>query len=149
MTKPTQAAIAAHLGLSVRALREYIAKGTIPKGATLDEARESYIKRLREVASNRAPTGPLDPAQEKARLDSLRADEVADRLALSRRELVPVAVYEQTLADALKSVAQSLESLPDLLERDGLIDGPAAERCQRVIDGLRDQMADRLIAATR
>jgi phage terminase Nu1 subunit (DNA packaging protein) len=144
---PTQAEVAAALDLSVRNLREHYARGTIPKGAPIDEQRLAYIRRLRDVAANRAPVGDLDPAQEKARLDKLRADEVETRLAAARRELIPAADFERHMAAAFKAVAQTLESLPDVLERDAGLDGAAVERCQSVIDRVRDDLYQRLASA--
>lgn len=89
----------------------------------------------------------LDPQAEKARLDRLRGDELEDRIAERRRELLPAGTFEQALASAFKVVAQALESLPDVLERDAGIDGAAVERCQSVIDRLRDDMANKLQSA--
>ncbi|MGB5833277.1 MAG: hypothetical protein WBG92_14960 [Thiohalocapsa sp.] len=75
---------AAHLDLSTRNLRELFARGELDKTADIDALRVAYIRRLRAVTANRAPNGPLDPQQEKARLDKLRADQIADRIALER-----------------------------------------------------------------
>jgi phage terminase Nu1 subunit (DNA packaging protein) len=139
-----QAQIAAHLDISLRTLREYYAKGLVAKGAPLDEQRGAYIRHLREVAANRKPNGPLDPQQEKARLDQLRADEVADRLAQKRGELIEAHVFERELASAFKTIASALESLPDVLERDAGLDGAGVERVQTVVDRLREELVTRL-----
>ena len=53
-------------------------------------------------------------------------------------ELIPAADYERALSGALKTVAVTLESLPDVLERDAGIDGAAVERAQAVIDRVRE-----------
>ncbi|MBK1620856.1 hypothetical protein CKO42_20985 [Lamprobacter modestohalophilus] len=139
-----QADIARHLDLSVRALRERYAAGQIDKTADLDAQRVQYIRLLRETAANRAPNGPLDPQQEKARLDQLRADEVEIRLAEKRKELVPIEDYERHMAGAFKVVATTLESLPDRLERDVGLSPEAVTACYRAVDGLRNDLASRL-----
>lgn len=139
-----QAEISAHLDLSTRALRDLFARGDLPKGGTLDEIRTAYIRKLRAAASGREPTGELDPAQEKAALDLARRTEIEDRIRVKRGELMPRDEYCRDLAAVLKLLAVTLESLPDVLERDAGIDGGAVERCRQVIDGLREELYVRL-----
>lgn len=43
--------VAQHLDLSTRQIRELQSAGVFSKGATLDEARLAYIRRLREQAA--------------------------------------------------------------------------------------------------
>lgn len=139
-----QADVAVHLDMSTRNLRELYARGVIDKTASLDEQRIQYIKHLRAQAAGRASTGPLDPAQEKAALDAARRAEIEDRLRVRRRELLPAEDFAAELSSAFKAVATALESLPDVLERDAGIDGAAVERCQAVIDRLREDLYTRL-----
>ncbi len=146
--KQTQAQVAEHLFLSLRNLRDYYARGRIDKAASLDEQRRQYISHLRETAANRVPNGPLDPQQEKARLDKLRADQIETKLAAERKELMPAHVFESAMADAFKAVAGGLENLPGELERDGTIGADAVDQVERVIDRIRDDLVRRLQSAT-
>jgi phage terminase Nu1 subunit (DNA packaging protein) len=90
--------------------------------------------------------GSYDPDQlgPKERLDHFRAERERDKHMEERGELIPAVEYEQALSSALKTVAVTLESLPDVLERDAGIDGQAVERCQDVIDRVRDDLYQRL-----
>lgn len=89
-----------------------------------------------------------DPEQmrPKERLDWYRGTEARIRYMQSVGELIPAAEYEKALSGALKSVAMTLESLPDVLERDAGIDGNAVERCQIVIDRVREEIYQRITA---
>jgi hypothetical protein len=82
----------------------------------------------------------LDPQQERARLDKLRADQVADAIAIKRRDLIPASEYADALTRALKPVAIGLESLPETLERDCHLDGATVERIIGVLDRIREDM---------
>lgn len=62
------------------------------------------------------------------------------------RQLLPASDYERALSSALKTVAMTLESLPDVLERDAGISGAAVEACQRTIDRMREDLYLRLTA---
>ncbi len=89
----------------------------------------------------------LDPQQEKARLDKLRADQIADAIAVKRRELIDVEQYRTALSAVLKTVATTLESLPDLLERDAGLPGAAVARAVVTIDALRETLFKAICAA--
>ena len=62
-------------------------------------------------------------------------------------ELIPAVEYERALSDALKTTAMTLESLPDLLERDAGLSGAAVDRAIAVIDRLRESLYARLTGA--
>jgi hypothetical protein len=73
----------------------------------------------------------------KAHIEELKYKEAA-------KELVPVRDYELALASGFKAVAATLESLPDILERDVGLTGAQVEKVQMVIDRLRDDLYGRL-----
>lgn len=66
----------------------------------------------------------------KERLDWCRGNRERTRDLEEAGQLIPVARYEAELAAPLKLVALTLESLPDVLERDAGLDAPAVERVQ-------------------
>jgi hypothetical protein len=84
-------------------------------------------------------------AKAKAKRETYRAQMEELRYREAARELIPAIEYERALASAFKLVASALESLPDVLERDAGIDGPAVERCQTVIDRIREDLYASLV----
>lgn len=59
-------------------------------------------------------------------------------------ELVPSFEVAQEMSFLAKAVVQSLDTLPDILERDCGLPPAALMRVQQVIDDLRDQMAQQI-----
>ena len=59
-------------------------------------------------------------------------------------ELVPAFEVAQEMSFLAKAVVQSLDTLPDILERDCGLPPAALMRVQQVIDDLRDQMAQQI-----
>ena len=66
-----------------------------------------------------------------------------ERLKYEREtgELIPAYEVAQEMSAQAKAVVQSLETLPDILERDCGLSPSALIRVQQAIDDLRDQMA--------
>jgi phage terminase Nu1 subunit (DNA packaging protein) len=91
----TQKEIALHLDLSDRTVRDLMASGIIPRGADLDTARVSYIRRRREQAAGRGGVGGLNLADERARLTRLQSEKAEIEIAKLREELVPLADAER------------------------------------------------------
>ena len=81
----------------------------------------------------------------KDRLDWYRGNRERKKDMQEAGELVPAARFEAELAAVLKAVAVTLESLPDVLERDAGIDGAAVERTQAVIDRVREDLYQKLV----
>jgi hypothetical protein len=75
----------------------------------------------------------------RAQLDKLKYRQAA-------KELVPAAEFERALSEAFKLMAVTLESLPDVLERDCALPGPAVEKVQKVTDNLREDLYQRMVA---
>ena len=84
----------------------------------------------------------LDP---KSRLDWYRGTRERTRHLQEVGDLIPASEYERALSGALKTVAVTLESLPDVLERDAGIEGAAVERAQAVIDRVREGLHSQLV----
>ena len=79
-------------------------------------------------------------AKARAKREMFRAQMEELRYREAAKELLPAADFERAMASAFKIVTQMLESLPDVLERDAGIDGHTVERCQEVIDRVRDDL---------
>jgi terminase small subunit / prophage DNA-packing protein len=99
--------------------------------------------RFKPAVDTSAP-GQLDGRQERARLDRAKANLAEDNLMLRRGQLIPAEDFRQALSDAFKTVAMTLESLPDLLERDAGLPPQAVDKTIQIIDKLREQMYERL-----
>ena len=91
------------------------------------------------TAATQAAQGTPEP-EPPPLTDDERADMAETVLAEKQGTLIPAIDFEQALAAAFKTVASALECLPDVLERDAGIDGPAVERCQTVIGRVRDDL---------
>lgn len=88
---PTQVAIAQHLDLSSRSVRELQAQGVLPAGGSMDECRVSYIRHIRERAAGRIERPPAateeEMAAEKLRLTKNQADETEHKAEKARLEV--------------------------------------------------------------
>ena len=100
-----------------------------PKGVTVGSTASSY-ERL---------------AKAKAEREEYRAMLTEMEYRQKAGELIPVAVHERELAAVLKVVAVTIESLPDVLERDAGITGLAVERAQMTCDRVRESIYKRLL----
>ncbi|MCP4342143.1 MAG: DUF1441 family protein [Desulfobulbaceae bacterium] len=65
-------------------------------------------------------------------------------LQILDRELIPLDEFSKTYSEVIKSVAASLETLPDMLERDAGMTGAQLQTVYRVVDGLREDIYHKL-----
>ena len=84
----------------------------------------------------------------KDRLDWYRGARERTKHNQETGELVSIGQYVAELSAALKLIANNLESLPDLLERDVGLDANGVIKVQAVIDRLRQEMHVRLTEMT-
>lgn len=146
----TKREAAAWLGVSVVTLDAWVGKGcpTLPGRGPRKEIGFDLLEVCRwRYGAPEPEGGRLDPGQEKARLDKLRADQIADAIAVKRGELIPVAEYADAYTAGLKPVAIGLESMPDILERDCGLTGAQVEKMQTIIDGMREQIYQDILKA--
>lgn len=138
--------LSAELGIDRRTLAKRLEglKPATEKHTARGIDREWYLSAVVEHLYRPTEGERLDPQHEKARLDAARADLAETQLGKVRGELIPAVEYERALSDGFKTVAMTLESLPDLLERDAGLPGPAVDRAIQVIDRLREDLYRRL-----
>lgn len=105
------------IGVSQQAVSAMISRGVLVQGATLRNWLISYCGNLREQAAGRASTGDLDLVQERARTAKEQADKLAMQNAVTRRELAPVFLLEQSLANICRQISGVLEAIPVNLKR--------------------------------
>ncbi|NCA73178.1 MAG: DUF1441 family protein [Sphingobacteriia bacterium] len=84
----------------------------------------------------------LDP---KARLDWYRGTREKMRHQQEAGELISVEAFRQGLARPFKLLAHTVESLPDILERDAGLSGTQVELCVKICDRLREDLYQQLI----
>lgn len=125
--------------------------GVIPSG----ERRGHPVYRLKDAgfalwgmsgpASDRVVSDPdeLEPQDRKAWFQSERE---RVKLELEIREVVPVDEVYQEMSALAKAIANSLETLSDMLERDAGLPPEAIERVEKVTDQLREQLYQTIIS---
>ena len=145
------AVIARLFNLTERRIQQLAKQGILSKTAhgkydLLLTVRE-YVAHL-HAQQNQVAADP-DAMTPKERLDHFRAESEKLKLSAALGQVIPVDQFERELARAFKSVASTLESLPDVLERDAGLSGAAVERCQALVDRLREEMHGRINADLR
>lgn len=85
----------------------------------------------------------------KDRLDHFRAERERIKLAQEVRVLLPANEVESTWGEACKAIAQTLDTLPDHLERDAALPPESVILVQRMIDDLRERLYESVVALTR
>lgn len=107
------------------------------------------VARWRFSGMGAAPIGD-DPEtlEPKARLDFYRGNRERTRHLEECGELMRVSDHQSQMASVLKILATTIESLPDVLERDAGITGEAVARCQLICDRVREGLYRRLLELT-
>ena len=83
----------------------------------------------------------------KDALDYYRGQREKLKLAVETNELIPAADIERTVGIAFKTLAHSLDSLPDALERDLALPAPVVSAIQAAIDQARETLYRNLATA--
>jgi hypothetical protein len=83
----------------------------------------------------------LDPFR---RLSHYKAELERLKLEAEMRELIPSADVEQEMARILKIIAQLLDTLPDIIERDCGATADQVKRIERAIDDVRESLFNEL-----
>ena len=81
-----------------------------------------------------------DDMHPKDRKDWYQSENERIKLEKEMRSLVPVEEVHREMSRLAKSIASSLDSLPDLLERDAGLPADAIDLVEGVTDNLREQM---------
>jgi hypothetical protein len=140
--------LASELGLDRATLTKRIdAAGVKPAGMK----RGFPVYRLKDVLravrqGDAGSTSGMSPSEERAHYDAqLKRIEFEERCG----KLIPAADYEQGVAELVKVVVQTLDTLPDILERDVGLTPAQVVRAQQEIDRLRQRMFDAVAGDAR
>jgi|GEM_PF-449898 len=116
--------------------------------ATLNDVRDPYVPP--ESTKSDGDNVPEDPAKMKPfdRVNYYKAEDLKQSTLLKQRKnaqesrlLIPAEEVEFALADGFKKVALTLDTLPDALERDGIIGSDDISKLIDLIDRARSQLA--------
>jgi phage terminase Nu1 subunit (DNA packaging protein) len=139
-----KADLANWFGVSLTTADQWLRRGCpyLQRGERGKEWRFDYlaVAKWKYGVTDAAADDDPEKLNPKERLDWYRGTRERTRHQQEIGELIPAAEYEQALSSSLKQVAVTLESLPDLLERDAGLPGPAVEKAIIIIDALRERL---------
>jgi phage terminase Nu1 subunit (DNA packaging protein) len=114
----TQAEFGALVGVSQPAVSGLVQRGILGEGETAAEWLLAYCDALREVAAGRSTDdGSINLVTERAKLARSQRERVDLQNAEKRKELAPVALIEQVLAQCGARAASILDTIPGELRR--------------------------------
>lgn len=119
------------------------APSTQHNGVRVWHVREGMPAIFKPGASQRDPN-QMEP---KEALDYYRAQREKIKLAEDTRKMIPAADIEQTIGMAFKTLSQTLDALPDALERDCGLSPAAVTAAQQSIDVMRESLYEALMSA--
>jgi terminase small subunit / prophage DNA-packing protein len=146
--KANKAEVAEFFSISMPVLEKWIREGmpVIQKGGrgigwVIDLRAVAEWRYTARLASGQIDPETLPPGERKQWYDgeAKRID-----LAVSARELIRASELEEEIATAYASIAQTMLSLPDWLERRAGISPEQAEECEAVIHEAMTGLSDRL-----
>lgn len=79
------------------------------------------------------------------RLTYLKAEKAQIELEAQKRELIPVGEVEHVMGEAFKQLTTTLDTLPDVLERDAELRPDQVSAAIKVIDGARESLYNSLV----
>jgi phage terminase Nu1 subunit (DNA packaging protein) len=138
---------AAWFDVSLATIDAWIRRGApcVERGAK----GSAWVFDLRDLArwyfgkqSSPGAEGSIDPASmsPKERLDHYRALREQAKHQQEMGQLIPAIEFENGIASIVKPLANGIESLPDLLERDVGLTGAQVGRAIEVCDALRESL---------
>jgi hypothetical protein len=140
----SQAQLAQDFELDRRTVKKRLAgvqpAGTTKHGYPTYRIRDAAPALLALAASGDAEDADPERLPPKDRKDWYDGELRRLQLQERARQLVPESDVRREMATLLKAVGATLETLPDVLERDAGIGGAAVERAQLAIDALREQL---------
>jgi hypothetical protein len=106
------------------------------RGFALYRLRDLH-RALMSAAGGHVDPDKLPPFQRHA---YYKAERERLNLQVEQRELIPVIEVERDSANVYKLVAQTLDTLPDVLERDCALTPDVVARIEAALDGARNEL---------
>ena len=106
----THEAFAQLVGVSRQAVGDLVSRGVLVPGQTMGTWLLTYTAHLREHAAGRGVNGEL--AYQRSEESRVRREINEIKLAVAKREYMPVSVIELVLSSVGNTIASSLEVLP-------------------------------------
>lgn len=97
------------------------------------------------ASANADADEPVTFQQSRAQRERYAALNEKLKFQTAARQLLPASDVEKTIGEAFKALAQTLDSLPDTLERDCALPPNAVIAAQRAIDAARETLYSMLI----
>lgn len=154
----TKNQLARAFGTSVPTITKKI--GNVSPIAKRGNAFVWHMADVLELKDSRTPYIPPEPQQPpppesdpdkmnpKDRIDHYKAEELRQTAISKQRKnavdagrLLDAEQTERVIAEAFKKVALTLDTLPDLLERDGIIGSADVPKIIAILDSSREQLA--------
>jgi len=104
----------------------------------------AIFQRVNGTSAAKRNPNDMEP---KDALDYYRAQREKIKLAEDIRKMIPAADIERVISEAFKVLAQSLDALPDALERDCGLPASAVTAAQHAVDAMRETLYANLQAA--
>lgn len=140
-------ALADELGMSWRTIRKRLVN--VPPAGTLQGDNPGWHLKdaLPAILADRvrAATGDPDLMAPHDKLAHYRAARERLRMMVEDGDLIPADEAREVFATAAKNMIQSLDTLPDVLERDYALDPETVQGMIKTIDGVRQDMTQALI----
>lgn len=140
--------IAKLLNITERRLQQLVKEGIVPKAGRnqypLAGCIRGYVKYLQ--AGHVAGEVEVDPERLTPFMRRAHYQSELEKLKLEteRRELIPRIEVEQEMAHVLKIVAEMMDTLPDILERDCGLKPKVLDKVEKCLDKTRDDLHTRL-----
>ena len=116
--------------------------------ATMNDVRRPYIPQQPDEEMLISDPNKMPPKMRLTHFQAVDAEQAAlmkqRKNMIEDRMLIPAFEVEQVLAQAFKPIALFLDTLPDALERDGMIASSDVEALISMIDSGREQLAEHL-----
>ncbi len=141
--------LAAWFQVSVQTADNWVASGCPSLGTTGNRRRFDILAVCKwRYGGSASDPETLNARDEAAKLSRARRAEIELRTAARAGELIEAEVFRSELASALKTVAATVEDLPDRLERKAGLPTRYIDEVYRVCDELREDLYRRLTEGT-
>ena len=145
-TSWTLTALATEFSTTRETLKKRLAIAKVKPAKTVRGHARYYLRDVLNVWLGSAESG-FDPNSLPAfqRRAFFQSERERLRLLAEARELIPRLEVEQEMAGMIKLLVQTLESLPDIMERDCGLSGQAVAKMEALIDQAREELYSRLV----